>query len=99
MAQISAGEMIEIDPRSVLRVMPTLGLDTTVHPVPFQCSTSVWSTLPLRYEPEAHTSPDDPAAITSNLLLPGPTLGLGTTLQAVPFQCSVRVLYTPPLVS
>ena len=34
--------------KSWLWLVPTLGLGTTLHVVPFQCSTSVWYAAPLR---------------------------------------------------
>src|ERR1043165_389032 len=52
-----------------------LGLETTDHDVPSQCSTSVWYALPFMYCPTAHTSLADTAATPLRV----PLLGLSTT--------------------
>src|SRR5258708_2755466 len=82
-------------PLSSLLPVPGLGLDTTVHALPFQCSTSV---LALLYDPTAHTSPVDTAAtpLAASLI---PPLGLDTTRHALPSHCSTSVRSAPPLLS
>src|ERR1043166_576414 len=76
---------------------PGLGLGTTDHALPFQCSVSVWLGVncPLEYSPAAQTSL--PLPVTAlRLLVSVPTLGLGTCDHALPFQCSVSVIPGPP---
>src|SRR5436190_22803354 len=74
--------LAEVEPDGV-------GVATTLHAVPFQCSASgaaVW--------PTAHTSFVATPSMPYRKLPLEPTLGLGTTFQAVPFQCWVSVWYT-----
>src|SRR3954452_608468 len=71
--------------------MPGLGLVTAVQAVPFQWSTNeVYMPEALLYEPTAHTSLADTAAIPLTLLLFGPGLGLLVMFQASP-QSGVEV--------
>src|SRR5213593_3831467 len=72
--------------------VPGLGLGTTDHVLPFQCSVRVWLGVncPLEYSPAAQTSLPLPVAAL-RLLVSVPTLGLATCDHALPFQCSVSV--------
>src|SRR5271166_5973840 len=80
-AQTSVLEVPETPVRWELR---RPGVETMLHCVPFQCSTSgVVVLLPV---PTAHTSLLDTPA-TPVKKFPG-ALGLGTTLQEVPLKCS-----------
>src|SRR5216684_3380275 len=80
-------------PLKPLLKVPTLGLETTLQLVPFQCSISVCTALLM--PPEEPTAQMSLAATTATpLKLFKPftelsTLGLDTTFQLVPFQCSV----------
>src|SRR5947207_2578337 len=84
-----------------LFVPATLGLDTMLHDVPFQCSIRVevcvplWQ-LPVQVIPTAHTS-FVAMAVTAERELSALRLGLDTRLQTIPSQCSVRVLPAPAL--
>src|SRR5580693_5606814 len=62
---------------------PGLGLLTTFHAVPFQCSISVFVFAPTKYWPTAHTSRDDTAVTASSWLSPLPTLRLAGVTQGV----------------
>src|ERR1700733_11290986 len=62
---------------------PGLGLLTTFHAVPFQCSISVFVFAPTKYWPTAHTSRDDTAVTASSWLSPVPTLRLAVVTQVV----------------
>src|SRR5690349_15279800 len=65
--------------------MPGSGLVTVAQAVPFQWSTNeVYMPEALLYEPTAHTSLADTAAIPLTLLLFGPGLGLFVMFQASP---------------
>src|SRR5437016_3386668 len=62
-AQISLAAMA-VTPARVFSVAPfTLGLATTLHCLPFQCSTSVELPLPLPYSPTAQTLVAETAAM------------------------------------
>src|SRR5947209_8812479 len=83
-------------PFSMLPFFPALGLATTLHCVPFQCSINVLLIslfLTMMY-PTAHTSLDETAATPLRRLLL-PAVGLVIRLQRVPSQCSVSVRSTP----
>src|SRR6476646_9163095 len=69
---------------------PGLGLATTAHAVPFQCSTSVRLALPEKYMPTAHTSLAA-TAVTPKSWSDTLALALVTMDHAVPSQCSVSV--------
>src|SRR4029077_1108074 len=77
--------------------VPGLGLGTTDHVLPFQCSVRVWPGVncPFEYSPATQTSLPAPVAPQRRLVLV-PTLGLVTCDHALPFQCSVSVLPGPP---
>src|SRR2546423_11284968 len=84
-AQISLAAMA-VTPARVFSVAPfTLGLATTLHCLPFQCSTSVELPLPLPYSPTAQRSLVETAAMLWRKLLPVPTLGLATLLHPPQF--------------
>src|SRR5438105_3900268 len=71
-----------VTPKSSSEGLPlTLGLATTFHCTPFQCSTSVKPPLPLPYAPTAQTLWGEMAAIPLRKLVLVPTFGLGTLLQ------------------
>src|SRR5437660_258413 len=76
-----------VTPKSSLGCVPTLGLDTTLHFLPFQCSISVcWTPLALMKSPTAQTS------LVETAVTPFRTpacLGALTVRQLVPFQCSI----------
>src|SRR2546421_2130389 len=76
-----------VPPKSSLGCVPTLGLDTTLHFLPFQCSISVcWTPLALMKSPTAQTS------LVETAVTPFRTpacLGALTVRQLVPFQCSI----------
>ena len=68
-----------------------LGVETVLHLVPFQCSTSVCllsGSLLLPEAPTAQTSLAETAVTPEN---PPLMVGLETTCQFVPFQCSMSV--------
>src|SRR5262249_54426233 len=75
--------------------MPSSGLATTLHAVPFQCSASV-SSAPKApsVTPTAQASFAD-VAITPLNWSKFPGLGVVATLQRVPFQCSATVTPAP----
>src|SRR5579885_2814505 len=78
----------------ILMAAPGLGLETTLHWLPFQCSISVSDGLSvpwLLYDPTAQTSLVELAATPYRLLNEPPGLGLLTRLHFVPFQCSIIV--------
>src|SRR5262249_41345593 len=82
-----------VTPFSSLFCVPGLGLGTTLHVRPFQCSVRVCAgpnpaTVKL---PTAQTSLLETAATPSRMLSAPPGLGLGTTLHLWPFQCSASV--------
>src|SRR6266571_401538 len=69
-------------PKSASEELPlTLGLATTFHCVPFQCSTSVRPPWPLPYAPTDQTFWMEMAATPLRKLVLVPTFGLGTLLQ------------------
>src|SRR5579884_3784105 len=85
---------------SLMGFGPGLGLFTTLHSVPFQCSVSVFRAEELlAVKPTAQTSFEETAATLRNSLLIEPGLGLVTTLHFVPFQCSVNVCVTPAVLT
>src|SRR5262249_7775808 len=77
----------------------TLGLSTTLHFVPSQCSTEVWFTSlgpnTARWNPTAHTSVAEVADTRVNVFTNGPTFGLETLDHEVPSKCSIRLTCTP----
>src|SRR5258708_6480847 len=77
-AQTSVAETAAT-PKSSLSTEAGLGLVTTLHCVPFQCSISVWEGPPLACHPTAQASLAETAATLLRPLLPF-GLGLGTTL-------------------
>src|SRR5437870_3570422 len=81
-------------PFNWLPAEPEFGLETALQPVPFQCSISARSVVPLLSEksPTAQTLLAEMAATPLRKLFPDPTFGLLTTFQVLPFQCSIRVL-------
>ena len=84
----------EIAPRFVASDVLGLGLDSTLQPLPFQCSTNVFSVLPLLPTAKqllvlGHATPSSCASF--------PGLGLVITPQLLPFQCSTRVFTAPPV--
>src|SRR5207249_10649238 len=81
---------LPLTPSSSLLPLPTLGLGTTDHALPSQCSVSVWVLGKLPTSPTAHTSLPLPVAAL-RIFSFGSTLGLGTTDQALPSQCRIRV--------
>src|SRR6516164_10777860 len=103
-AQTSPGPSA-VMPFSRLPSPPRLGVFTSDHTVPFQCSTyGMWKVMSLTLPslPEAHASlPDSAVTPVSSfrlMLLPehaDPFLpsrqGDGTTLQVVPFQCATKL--------
>src|SRR5262249_56183837 len=76
------------------------GLATMLQAVPFQCSVSVWNTVPALVEiwksPTAQTSLAEMAVTPLRWLFSVPSLGLGTIAQFLPFQCSMNVWATKP---
>src|SRR6266702_4238344 len=81
-------------PDNKLSRLPTLGLETTSHWEPSQCSTNEAFCMPLLPGcmcPTAQMSLAATAVTAVRALSEVPGLGLGTTLQLVPSQCSVSV--------
>src|SRR5712692_2933095 len=91
-AQISWEEIATTPVRS-LRNDPTLGLETILHLMPFQCSISVFPELVLLLKefPTAHMLLAETADTETRSLPDDATFGLVTTLQVVPSQCSISV--------
>src|SRR6266571_2668528 len=88
LAEMMATPLRTLDP-------PALGLETTLHLVPFHCSISACSTpLAATNSPTAQTSVVETAATASRLSCVL-ALGLETMLQLVPSQCSIRVCASP----
>src|SRR6266571_1951966 len=92
LAEMMATPLRTLDP-------PALGLETTLHLVPFHCSISACSTpLAATNSPTAQTSVVETAATASRLSCVL-ALGLETMLQLVPSQCSISVCIRPPEVT
>src|SRR5579872_3770441 len=71
---------------------PPLGLETTLHMLPFQCSMSVPAPTAWSSWPTAQMLVAEIAATPSRALFCVPGLGLLTTLHLLPSQCSMSVL-------
>jgi len=81
--------------KSSLSTEAGLGLVTTLHCVPFQCSISVWEGPPLACHPTAQISLAETTATLVSVLYSEPVLGLCTTLYCVPSHCSITVWPLP----
>src|SRR5215813_9793553 len=95
-AHTSWGETVTTPHRALpFGSVPGLGLRTTVHWWPSQCSIRVRGRSPsatLPYQPTAHTFAAAPLTDTSQAwssFRPGSSLGLATTAQAWPLKCIV----------
>src|SRR5437764_11296019 len=76
-------------PNSMLFWVPRLGLLTSVHADPSQCSVRVREAAPAACDsPTAHTSPEPTALTEVNSFAPEPPLGVGTIVHDEPSQCS-----------
>src|SRR5450759_3801434 len=77
---------------STLDLPGRLGLSTTLHCLPFQCSTSVLrKPLVSTENPTAQMLLAEMAVMLLSVLKLARGLGLATTFHVVPFQCSINV--------
>src|SRR6185312_16487778 len=93
-AQTSLAETADTA-KSSLPIEVGLGLVTTLHCLPFQCSISVWEGPPLACHPTAQISLAETTATPVSVLNSEPVLGLFTTLHCVPSQCSITAWPLP----
>src|SRR5437879_9669499 len=86
----TAFEAMAVTPSTA--VCSPVGLRTTDHLVPFQCSVNVWP-MPSapREMPTAQTSPEETTATSFSWFAVAPGLGDGTWVHAVPFQWRMSV--------